>query len=160
MIIKFETGKSIEFLTNSLIGWDFRSQNLHRAIFNGICLDKAFFNKSHLRNVNIENTSCINADFTEVALMNAYLRNSNFSGSIFTRSLPIAAKFNNSILRYTNFNDANVSGASFDDTDVCGASLLFLSYENASFKNAIFDQQTKWPKGFDPIKKGAIPKKF
>lgn len=46
--INFETGDFLDIPSDNLIGWDFSGLNLHRAIFDGMCLDEAKFRFHHL----------------------------------------------------------------------------------------------------------------
>lgn len=151
-----DTGEIISFPTDSFVGWNFSDTDLHRADLDGMNLNQAIFKAGHLRNVNIENATAIEADFSFAALMCAYLRGTDFSHSNFYKSRPIAANFTGSILINTDFSSSDVRGADFTDTNLCGAKCKFSTYEEAIFKGALFDKYTQWPDGFDPIEHGAV----
>ncbi|MBE6432140.1 MAG: pentapeptide repeat-containing protein, partial [Escherichia coli] len=91
--IDFVTDDALYLDTDSLIGWDFSGMNLHRAIFDGMCLDGARFNHAHLRNISFINASLIGADLSSSALMCAWLNSADLTNCNFAQSRPIDADF-------------------------------------------------------------------
>ncbi|WP_318392856.1 pentapeptide repeat-containing protein [Enterobacter sp.] len=154
--INFVIDNFLDVDTTTLTGYDFSGMNLHRAILNEFCLDGTIFKNAHLRNILIQYTSAKNAVFYQAALMNALLNNSDISGGDFRRSKPIGANFEQCILIKANFNNADVWHANFSGANLCGANLLFKRYEGINITNALFDKNTLWPDGFDPILNGAV----
>ncbi|MBI3217859.1 MAG: pentapeptide repeat-containing protein [Mycobacterium sp.] len=53
-------------------------------------------------------------------------------------------------LRNTQFEWASLRGAHFGRADVRGANFRFASLQDAEFENAIYDDKTIWPEGFEP----------
>lgn len=96
--IDFVTDDVLYLDTDSLIGWDFSGMNLHRAIFDGMCLDGARFNDAHLRNISFITSSLIGADLSSAALMCAWLNHADLTNCNFYQSRPIAADFRHSRL--------------------------------------------------------------
>ncbi|MTH47007.1 pentapeptide repeat-containing protein [Intestinirhabdus alba] len=154
--IQFETGTFLEINATTLMGYDFSRMNLHRAILDSLCLDFSLFREAHLRNISIENSSVKNADFYNAALMNAFLKNSDMTGCDFQNSRPIAANFSHSVLINSNFAGADISRADFSGANLCGANLCFERYDEVTLAGALFDENTRWPDKFDPVKEGAI----
>lgn len=75
------------------------------------------------------------------------------------------AKLMNSMVDGTSLKNANLYkadltgayiSADFQQSNLRGAIMLCKGIEEANFQGAIFDVETIWPDGFDPIKKGAV----
>ena len=80
-------------------------------------------------------------NFEKAIFDNSMLMHSNFSNSSFKES-----DLSQSILRYSNFNNCDLRG--------CNLSCKII--EECTFKNAIYDEFTIWPKGFVPAEYEAI----
>ncbi|HFV0823575.1 TPA: pentapeptide repeat-containing protein [Escherichia coli] len=90
--------------------------------------------------------------------MNAILNNSDFTGSDFSNSRSIGANFEGAILTNSTFCNADVKDSNFSGADLCGANLLCDRYGDINITGALFDKNTSWLEGFDPIAHGAILK--
>ena len=97
---------------------------------NDIHFYNTIFVKSKLIMVESERTN-----FEKAIFDNSMLMHSNFSNSSFKES-----DLSQSILRYSNFNNCDLRG--------CNLSCEII--EECTFKKAIYDEFTIWPKGFVP----------
>ena len=132
--------------------------------------------KVRLKSLNQTDLSCSNLPGDERAevrfkmakLLHATLTNARMSGADLSRARLIGANLSGADLSRAelvgaNLCRANLSGANLTDarlifsylmgTDLSGANLT-----NADLKDAKYDQETKWPEGFDPTAAGAILK--
>lgn len=110
------------------------------------------------------------ADLTEASLSYRNMRGANFAGANLTRVRMQgcdlrAATFAGATLDRTVFYDADLRGA-----DISGAVVTKADFERARLEGAdmrcqfsenlripaVFDDQTRWPEGFDPVAAGAI----
>jgi uncharacterized protein YjbI with pentapeptide repeats len=93
------------------------------------------------RGVNLRNVDLYGSDLSGASLRNADLRNAvlyqcNLSGC--------------------RFNQANLEGANLEEAHVEGADFSTAKLIKVIFHNTKFDDNTKWPTGFDPIPLGAV----
>ncbi|QCT90014.1 pentapeptide repeat-containing protein [Escherichia sp. E4742] len=144
--IDFVTDDVLYLDTDSLIGWDFSGMNLHRAVFDGMCMDGARFNDAHLRNISFIKTSLIGGNLSRSALMCAWLNHADLTNCNFAQSRPIAADFSHARLCGADFTAADLRGANFAGTDL----------QNVCFNGAHYDKRTVWPAEFDPKIYGAV----
>ncbi|MBD0266628.1 MAG: pentapeptide repeat-containing protein, partial [Tolypothrix sp. Co-bin9] len=93
----------------------------------------------------------IGADFSRATLDKAIFENGNFFGSVFLETSLINSRFCNARLRGTDLTRANLQGADLRGTDLRRAGI-----EDANFQNAIYNADTRFPEGFDPVAAGAI----
>lgn len=154
--IHFLTDDVLNIPANSLIGWNFAGQNLHRAIMDDLCLDGANFADAHLRNTSLIRASLVGADLSRAALMCASLDQARLMHCNFRATRPFFASFIGASLQGADFSDADVHGAKFTCANLCGANLRFARYEGCDFQHARYDAQTQWPEGFEPQAWGAI----
>lgn|GEM_PF-446104 len=155
--INFVNNNVLIIPANSLMGWNFEGQNLHRAIMDDLCLDEAHFADAHLRNTSLIRASLVGADFSRAAMMCAYLDQARLMRCNFRETRPFYASFVGAFLQGADFSDADVHGARFTRANLCGANLRFARYEECDFQQAIYDEQTRWPEGFEPQRWGAVP---
>jgi uncharacterized protein YjbI with pentapeptide repeats len=59
-------------------------------------------------------------------------------------------------LNGATFCGTDLSGANLSLADLCGADLSRADLSGINLNGAKYNQDTKWPKGFDPIKARAI----
>lgn len=103
-------------------------------------LQKSKLNDVFWRGVNLRNVDLYGSDPTRASLRNADLRNAVLYQAILVRS-----KFNNADLENANLEAACVEYADFSGANLTGARLI----------DAKFNNETKWPTGFDPVEMGA-----
>lgn len=118
-------------------------------------INKKLFNKSFL-NSKLDKFIAIKSkfekcNFWETKLTNSKFLNSKINKSIFTDANLSNASFLNSEIKNTNFTHANLRGIDFKTSKLI----------NVNLRDAVFDDNTTWPKNFNPTKYGAIEyKKF
>jgi hypothetical protein len=103
-------------------------------------LQKSKLNDVFWRGVNLRNVDLYGSDLTRASLRNADLRNAVLYQAILVRS-----KFNNADLENANLEAACVEYADFSGANLTGTRLI----------DAKFNNETKWPTGFDPVEMGA-----
>ena len=60
-------------------------------------------------------------------------------------------------LRGANFGSRDLTGALLDGATLCEADLTEVTgLRDASLKEAVYSDVTRWPTGFDPVEAGAI----
>jgi uncharacterized protein YjbI with pentapeptide repeats len=135
------------FFLGNLKEANLAGSNLRGADFNSASLDRADLSGCDLREMKFENASAQRAKFDNANLTGADIRR----GSV-ARSSLIGANLSNVK------GIADLSGADFTDADLRGANMQdSKDYSGtAIFKNAKYDRTTRWPRGFDYEKSGAV----
>jgi uncharacterized protein YjbI with pentapeptide repeats len=59
-------------------------------------------------------------------------------------------------LRDANLIGVDLGLSDLSNVDLRGADLLNADLETSDLKGARYDEQTRWPSGFDPVKAGAV----
>ena len=110
------------------------------------------------------------ADLRKMSLFYRDLRGSSFAGADLS-----GANLQGCDLRHADFQDANLEGAGFYEADLRGAILKGAILRDARFPlahlegadltgailentqlHATYDDSTKWPENFDPVRAGAV----
>ncbi|MCK5876033.1 MAG: pentapeptide repeat-containing protein [Candidatus Marithrix sp.] len=99
-------------------------------------LEKAFLTEVNLKGANLDGADLVEANLVEANLKYAYLIGADLTRANLTNAVLIKTDLRRADLRGTNFTKANLKGANLD--------------------GAMYDDLTKWPKGFDPKQTGAI----
>lgn len=120
-------------------------------------LRKFDFQKTHLSNlwwrrvdarkVDFFDSDIIKCGFAEAFLEDAIFLDSDLTGSVFKK-----ARLNRANLSNTNLDKTVLNGANLCDADLSGAQNI----ENAQLIDTKYNQNTKWPEGFDPRKAEAV----
>jgi uncharacterized protein YjbI with pentapeptide repeats len=146
----------VNFTGCSLNGANFENCSLKKTIFKDANLDTAFFS----------NANASDADFSG-ATGTITVMEGNFTGAIFeNKELPgLTLYFNaRNILRGANLKKCKITNLGIE-CDLSGADLRGANLRGARisssviFKKAIYDEDTTWPDGFDPVAKGAVLKR-
>lgn len=125
-----------------LNGMDFDSANLQGADLSGKIMEGADFSDANLTNSNLEGCDLYWAICFRTNLTNANLKRAYFCGADLK-----FANFAGADLRGANFGCDNLGGS----TQLQGANLQDCLIDEAIFKLATYDSETKFPKNFDPI---------
>jgi len=146
----------IEVPGDSLVAANLDGLNLHRALLEeqdmsgaslvGTDLRGAFMWKTNLSQAKLDQASVITTDLRLAKLLGASLRQGRAMG----------CQFDEADLSGADLEGVDVGQASFVKARLHGARLLCHRIELASFAGALFDNQTLWPPGFDPIAAGAV----
>lgn len=157
--INCETGVSVDFPYDSYQGASFDDAQLHRALLDERNIDNASFRSADLRGGVFYKSSLVHVDFTKATLINADLRFSDLRDAILVEARLIGADLSSACLTGADLTGADVAYAIFADADLRGAIVLCDRINDADLSGAIFDSATKWPSGFVPQNKGAVPSK-
>jgi uncharacterized protein YjbI with pentapeptide repeats len=124
-----------------------RKANLINADILLVFLADSNLSDANLSNTNLSNTNLNNAQLSRVNLTKAKLRDV----SLISANL-MSINLSNADLNLVNLNDANLSYGNFSNTN-----LQSVIYNNKTkWKSATYDQNTKFPKGFNPKQNGMI----
>ncbi len=152
-----------------MAGLDLSRIQLKRAILNNSNFSHANFMQAILERAQFQNTQCFKTNFTGANLNHADFRGASLSraifihcdahGSNFSAADLIKTDFSSANLQNTSFLNAKLNGSDFRSADLRGARLDKTDLNGAKLINAIYDEFTQWPEGFDPQSAGAILKK-
>tara|TARA_B100001093_G_C26795511_1_gene1000890 strand:- start:24 stop:1286 length:1263 start_codon:yes stop_codon:yes gene_type:complete len=109
-------------------------------------LKNTSFLKLKLKNLKFSNCILEKVNFWESNIKDSFFENSIIKNSVFTDAFLLNSQFKNTIIQNTNLTHSNLRGVDFSTAQL----------KNINLRDAIYDKTTKWPKGFDPIKYGAI----
>lgn len=140
------------------------------ATLNMAVLTRAKFLRANLQGSRLRHVDLRQADLTDAKLVGADLFASRLQGAILKgadlreadlRRVDFAladlsgVQAANAILRSSVLTKANLTGANFRDVDFCGADMTGATFDKTDCSGAIYDEETKWPEGFDPQSVGA-----
>jgi uncharacterized protein YjbI with pentapeptide repeats len=96
------------------------------------------------------------ADLTDAILAHADLTGAYFCGwTLLVGANLEGANLTGTDLEYANLTRANLKGAHLESSDLCSANLSTATLTGANLTGAVYDEQSQWPAGFDPAKRGA-----
>lgn len=144
---------------------DLSEADLRMANLTGANLTEANLRRANLRLVNLRFANLYRSNLKDTDLRNANVA----SGSSIIEDYPTAvqrqmrtnlteANMEGAKLCQTNLFDANLSAADLRIAFLYGTNLSMAWLKGANLDQAKYGLQTKWPKGFDPDKAGAICK--
>ena len=153
--IKTELGSTITLELDSLEGADLSYHDFHRALLSNMKMRAAILKGATLRNACLNNADLRECNLNEAGLMNAHLRRSRLENTQMRGSWLTGAVLDGANLSNADLSGADVAAASFRNCQLQSAILLVERIESANFDQAIFNDQTVWPEGFDPESAGA-----
>jgi uncharacterized protein YjbI with pentapeptide repeats len=151
IVVHFETGEELELPLECLAGSNLRGLELHRAVFDSLDLIKTDFSGANLRNASFNNSLLNGVVMRGAALMNAALIGAQIKAADLSGVMAVGADFSEADLSMSNLKDSDVGGASFIKANLCGVNFGVRRMDGAFFFEAIFNEETVWPEGFDPI---------
>jgi uncharacterized protein YjbI with pentapeptide repeats len=146
-------------------GSDLKSANLSGADFNGTDFFGASFNSSTVwpSGFNPQTAKAFGPgiDFSDFNLtgfnqISGQLQNTNFEGVDLSGKRTEVADFSNSNFKNANLSGGNKKQTKFINTDLRGANLYGANITSSTFTGAVYDLNTIWPDGFDPVAAGAL----
>ncbi|MEG4856329.1 pentapeptide repeat-containing protein [Microcoleus sp. K1-B6] len=125
--------------------------NLHQANLSSANLGKANFINANLSEVNLQGSNLSEANLSGVNLSSVYL----LSQTNFSRANLTKANLTGLNLRESKLMKADLSNANLSDTNLLMANLEGANLEGSKLQQALYNAQTVFPRGFDPVKAGA-----
>ncbi len=117
--------------------------------------DKIRVRRAHVVDV-VDGVWALAAFGRKANLTKGLFRDLCLRGIYFDRSNLPHASFCRSHVGWASFREANVFGTDFDGANVCGADFRDSNVHEAKIHGAIYDDETLWPDGFDPVAAGAV----
>lgn len=165
------------FLSYSgLAGATLTGAHLERALLSGSSLDGADLFKAHLTAADLEGASLrgaglLLANLNDTVLWGANLEGARLYGANLEGAALKGANLKDAGLTGANLKDAGLHGAVMRGADLTGANLEGAGLEGANLEganlqganlrgsvllNALYDDATTWPGGFDVVAQGAV----
>jgi uncharacterized protein YjbI with pentapeptide repeats len=161
---------------SALAGATLTGAHLERALLTGSSLDGADLFKAHLTAADLEGASLRGAGLLLASLNDTVLWGANLEGArLYGANLEGAAlkgaNLKDAGLTGANLKDAGLHGATLTGADLTGANLEGAGLEGANLEganlqganlrgavllNALYDDATTWPGGFDVAAQGAV----
>ncbi|NQE33683.1 pentapeptide repeat-containing protein [Microcoleus asticus] len=150
----------------NLSGAELSQTNLSGANLSEANLCQANLYKANLSSANLRKTQFVNANLTQANLLSANLIEANLSGVNltvvhlssgvdFSRANLSKANLTGLKLRQSRLMNADFSNANLSKTNLFGANLNRANLEGANLEGAIYNAETIFSTGFDPVKAGA-----
>ncbi|HSI15311.1 MAG TPA: pentapeptide repeat-containing protein [Chthoniobacter sp.] len=160
---------------------DFHDQNLPDKVFSNGILNGADFSDAVLKNAKFDHASLKRANFKGADLQGAWLTDADITDADLTdvKGSPLCShshfdrakmqrmnlKSNDCTFKGADLREATIAGyiygCDFSGADLRGANLRAMTVppkgqaENR-WKGVIYDDDTAWPDGFDPVAEGAV----
>jgi uncharacterized protein YjbI with pentapeptide repeats len=128
-----------------LSGADLSGAELTSLDFDGARFDGARLVDANLRSCPIKGASFRDADLTQATFWACKGAEAVFEGSTMAGS-----NFDRAGVRRANFRSADLKAAYLGGADLRGADLTGADLAGADLSGALYDEQTRWPSGFDP----------
>ncbi|HKO29197.1 MAG TPA: pentapeptide repeat-containing protein, partial [Solirubrobacteraceae bacterium] len=174
--LKQDTDAPLFLSYSGLAGATLTGAHLERALLSGSSLDGADLFKAHLNAADLEGTSLrgaglLLADLNDTVLWGANLEGARLYGANLEGAALKGANLKNAGLTGANLKDAGLHGAVMRGADLTGANLEGAGLEGANLEganlqganlrgavllNALYDDATTWPGGFDVVAQGAV----
>jgi uncharacterized protein YjbI with pentapeptide repeats/type II secretory pathway pseudopilin PulG len=159
-----------------LAGATLTGAHLERALLSGSSLDGADLFKAHLDAADLEGASLRGAGLLLANLNDTVLWSANMEGArLYGANLEGAALkganlkdagltganlkdtgLHGAVLTGADLTGANLEGAGLDGANLEGANLQGANLRGAVLLNALYDDSTSWPSGFDVVAQGAV----
>lgn len=130
--------------------------NLARANLTAADLIEATLFMADLTGTDLDRADLTGADLTGANLEAAHIRVATFVRANFTEATLFMADLRGANLTGADFTEADLTEADLVRADLVRADLRGANLHGTNFTEAKYNQYTRWPKGFDPVKAGAI----
>lgn len=117
-------------------------------------LDGINLKNADLSDANLTESSLVGAELTKAHLTGINLSQANLSKAIFANSVLTQANFKAACLEKASLMSAVLIEADFSQADLSGADLSGANLTSTNLQDAIYDNDTKFPMGFDPKARG------
>jgi uncharacterized protein YjbI with pentapeptide repeats/membrane protein implicated in regulation of membrane protease activity len=175
-VVAQDTDAPISLSRTALAGATLTGAHLERALLSGANLEGADLFKAHLNAADLEGANLRNAGLLLASLNDTVLWGVNAEGArLYGASLEGAAlkgaNLKSAGLTGANLKDAGLHSADLSGADLTGANLEGAGLEGANLEganlqganmrgavmlNALYDETTIWPNGFDAAAQGAV----
>jgi uncharacterized protein YjbI with pentapeptide repeats len=175
-VIEQDTGAAINLSHTALASATLTGAHLEHALLSGANLEGADLFKAHLNAADLEGATLRNAGLLLASLSDTVLWAANIEGArLYGANLEGAAlkgaNMKNAGLTGANLKDAGLHSADLSGADLTGANLEGAGLESANLEganlqganmrgavvlNALYDETTIWPNGFDAAAQGAV----
>ncbi len=118
-------------------------------------LEGAQLREANLRGADLVETNLRRADLSGAALRAAEMNDCNLEEANLHGANLLLANLRRAKLQSANLQSANLEGASLFRADLRGANLQGAILFGALLTHAVYDYETQWPAGMDPLKHGA-----
>ncbi|MEG4227111.1 pentapeptide repeat-containing protein [Microcoleus sp. N9_B2] len=156
----------VNFSRANLSSAELSETNLYFSNLSEANLCHANLHQANLSSANLGKTQLLNANLSEVNLSNSNLSEANLSGvnlskvhlllgTNFSRANLSKANLTGLNLRSSQLMKANLSNANLSNTNLLNAKLEGANLEGAKLQQALYNAETIFPTGFDPVKAGA-----
>jgi len=133
--------RKADLIRANLSDADLRGADLSEANLSYANLQRAVLGSANLINADLSWSDLSGADLRRALLIGAYLEGANLSG----------ANLSGNDLRHLDLRKVTLAGANLRKTDLSWAHL-----DEADVSGAVYDKDTQWPAGFDPLGAGAV----
>ena len=142
--------KGANFEDAEIVGANLSYTNLENANLTSID-----FGGTDLSGANLKNTKLMEASLSNANLDGTNLERANLRGSFLIRTQMRSANLKKANLKNVKLKLAGLENANFQGANFQGAKLeqIFFNH-NTKWQGAIYDEQTVFPEGFDPVAKG------
>lgn len=157
----------MDFTRRDLTGKDYADHNLENCVFTFATLKEGKFRGANLRGADFSSASLDKSDMSETDLREAKFTWAGAQGVNFDKANLTGVDMSNTSVQGSTFKEADlrkvkgikdITRADFSGADLRGANLQDSKdySNNAIFKGAKYDRSTRWPRGFDLEKSGAV----
>jgi uncharacterized protein YjbI with pentapeptide repeats len=134
---------------------DFPKSQLRRikwqqAQLRGINLQDSDLSYADLRDANLTNANLSNCYLNEANLTGANLTGANLTGAHLIKAYLTKTNFTKANLKEAYFNGSFLTKANLTKADLSGSILNGSHVQGATFQGAIYDQTTRFDRGFEP----------
>ncbi len=143
--------KDVSFTDANLDGLRFSGGKITNLKINNGSLSNASFNQMTLKDVKISQSNLQRIDFSKSVISKLALHASDLSGAKFQGAEIYDGRFNRQ-----DFKNADLSDSKILNSHLEAANLKNAVLKGISLKETVYDCETQWPEGFDPIAAGAI----
>lgn len=175
-VVEHDTGSAISLAHTALHGATLTGAHLERTLLTGSNLEGADLFKAHLdaadlEGANLRNAGLLLANLNDTVLWGANVQGARLYGASLEGAALKGANLKSAGLTGANLKDAGLHSADLSGADLTGANLEGAGLEGANLEganmqgsnlrgavllNALYDEATLWPNGFDPSALGAV----
>ncbi|AGK54062.1 pentapeptide repeat-containing protein [Bacillus sp. 1NLA3E] len=156
MFIQRIANEPLEIEVESLRAAILDGLDLHRVMLNEYDLRGTSFRYTNLRGADLSSANLYGCDLTGAYLMVAILERVNLKGANLRNAKLNGADLISSDLSGADLTEADIWKADFSGANLSNANMSCLRINEANFKGAFYNKNTKWPEGFNPERIGAI----